>query len=132
MFDFASDGRSEGELPGRNDKGLVTYDRKVKKDAFFFYRAMWNTSPTVHITGKRFTSRPSGPSEIKVYSNCDSVSLFVNGALAGVKECSSRIAAWHDLGFRMGRNRIEAVGEGKGVSARDSFIVTVGGAAGGR
>ncbi|HTO93854.1 MAG TPA: glycoside hydrolase family 2 TIM barrel-domain containing protein, partial [Bacteroidota bacterium] len=69
MFDFASDGRSEGEHPGRNDKGLVTYDRRVKKDAYFWYRANWNPEPMVYITGRRFSPRGS-PCDVKVYSNC--------------------------------------------------------------
>jgi beta-galactosidase len=132
MFDFASDGRSEGELPGRNDKGLVTYDRKVKKDAFFWYRANWNPSPLVHITGKRFTRRPSGPSEVKVYSNCDSVSLFVNGAPAGVKECSAKVVVWRGVQFREGSNTLEAVGAGEEGSVRDSCTVTCGVAEEGR
>ncbi|HTS00289.1 MAG TPA: glycoside hydrolase family 2 TIM barrel-domain containing protein, partial [Bacteroidota bacterium] len=74
MFDFASDGRSEGEMPGRNDKGLVTYDRRVKKDAYYWYRANWNPEPMVHITGRRFSPRRS-PCDVKVYSNCESVAL---------------------------------------------------------
>jgi beta-galactosidase len=136
MFDFASDGRSEGELRGRNDKGLVTYDRKVKKDAFFWYRANWNPSPMVHITGKRFVSRPSGPSEVKVYSNCDSVSLFVNGEPAGVKECSAKVVIWRNVELHEGRNIIRAFGAGteagKEGSPGDSCTVICGGAAGGR
>jgi beta-galactosidase len=132
MFDFASDGRSEGELAGRNDKGLVTYDRKEKKDAFYWYRANWNRSPLVHITGKRFTPRPSGPSEVKVYSNCDSVSLFINGKPVGVKECRAKAVVWRDVEFRKGRNRIEAVGAGKAGTLRDSCTITCGGAAGTR
>jgi beta-galactosidase len=132
MFDFGSDGRSEGELPGRNDKGLVTYDRKVKKDAFFWYRANWNPSPLVHITGKRFTPRRSGPSDVKVYSNCDSVSLFVNGAPAGAKECSARVVVWRAVDFHEGRNSIRAVGAGKLGTVRDSCTVTCEVAAGGR
>ena len=59
MFDFASDGRAEGDHAGRNDKGLVTYDRKTKKDAFYFYKAVWASEPTVHITSQRFAARES-------------------------------------------------------------------------
>ena len=120
MFDFASDGRSEGENPGRNDKGLVTYDRKVKKDSYFWYRAHWNPSPLVYIAGRRFTPRPAGPVEVKVYSNCDSVALFVNGIPAGVRECLTKMAVWRDVQLRNGRNTLEAMGTGKSGSARDA------------
>jgi beta-galactosidase len=126
MFDFASDGRSEGELPGRNDKGLVTYDRKVKKDAYFWYRANWNPAPLVYITGKRFSPRPPGPSDVKVYSNCDSVSLFVNGVPAGVRQCSSRIALWHDVELAAGKNSLDVRGEGRGGRGADSCVVICG------
>src|SRR5262249_48890673 len=57
MFDFASDGRNEGGNPGRNDKGLVTYDRQNRKDAFYFYKANWTINPMVYITGHTFTNR---------------------------------------------------------------------------
>ncbi len=123
MFDFASDGRSEGEHPGRNDKGLVTYDRKVKKDSYFWYRAHWNPSPLVYITGRRFTPRAPGPAEVKVYSNCDSVSLFVNGTPSGVRECGAKLAVWRNVPLRVGRNRIEARGRGRTGSARDACSV---------
>lgn len=128
MFDFASDGRSEGELPGRNDKGLVTYDRRVKKDAYFWYRANWNASPLVYIAGRRFTPRPAGRSEVKIYSNCGSVSLFINGAPAGTKECVEKTAVWDEVVMREGKNRIVAVGLARGAAVRDSCIVTCRGA----
>ena len=50
MFDFAVSTRHEGGVPGRNDKGLVTYDRKIKKDAFYFYKANWSDEPVLYIT----------------------------------------------------------------------------------
>ena len=56
MFDFAVDSRNEGDTPGRNDKGLVTYDRKTRKDAFFWYKANWTTAPFVYITSRRFNA----------------------------------------------------------------------------
>lgn len=57
MFDFASDGRQEGDTKGQNDKGLVTRER-VEKDAFYFYKSVWNDEPMLHISEKRFTNRP--------------------------------------------------------------------------
>src|SRR5207249_211179 len=64
MFDFASSGRNEGDTPGRNDKGLVTYDRKTRKDAFYFYKANWTSDPFVYITSRRFTDRTTAATSI--------------------------------------------------------------------
>lgn len=75
MFDFAASHRSEGGVEGRNNKGLVTYDRRTRKDAFWFYKACWNGEPFVYITGKRFTRRAGAEAEIKVYSNQPRVTL---------------------------------------------------------
>ena len=69
MFDFAVSTRHEGGIPGRNDKGLVTYDRKIKKDAFFFYKANWSAEPTLYITSRRFTERTNAVTDVKIYSN---------------------------------------------------------------
>ncbi|MDC7220705.1 MAG: glycoside hydrolase family 2 TIM barrel-domain containing protein [Spirochaetales bacterium] len=79
MFDFASPMRDEGGVQGMNNKGLVSYDRKTRKDAFYWYKANWNEDPMVHITGKRFQKRQGKTMEIKVYSNLASVILEVNG-----------------------------------------------------
>src|SRR5439155_3899186 len=70
MFDFAADGRNEGNAPGRNDKGLVTYDRQIRKDAFYWYKANWTTNAMVYITGHTFTNRIASITA-KAYSNCD-------------------------------------------------------------
>ena len=78
FFDFGSAIRNEGGVKGRNNKGLVTFDRKIKKDAFFAYKAAWSKEPFVHITSKRFIDRATNSINVKVYSNCDSVTLFVN------------------------------------------------------
>ena len=79
MFDFGVDGRNEGGVAGRNNKGLVTYDRKIKKDSFYIYKAYWTTDPFVHITSKRYYYRAEKTTTVKVYSNCDKVTLYVNG-----------------------------------------------------
>lgn len=79
MFDFASDMRDEGGVKGRNNKGLVTYDRKIKKDAFYIYKAYWSDEPFVHICSKRFKKRSNRNITVRVYSNQPSVSLYVNG-----------------------------------------------------
>lgn len=79
MFDFGSAIRSEGGVTGRNNKGLVTIDRKIKKDAFYLYKAYWSAEPFVYITGERYVNRLTGEQEIKVYSNLPCVALSVNG-----------------------------------------------------
>ena len=78
MFDFGSAIRNEGGVRGRNNKGLVTFDRKTKKDAFYVYKANWSDEKFVRIAGERFVDRPTGEQKIKVYSNCDKVKLTVN------------------------------------------------------
>ena len=86
LFDFAADGRDEGGKHGENQKGLVTFDRQLRKDAFYLYKAAWNKEqPFVHITGKRYKNRAEAETEIKVYSNCDEVKLYVDDMLIGTQ-----------------------------------------------
>jgi beta-galactosidase len=86
MFDFAADGRDEGGKHGENQKGLVTFDRKIKKDAFYLYKAYWSKEPFVHLCGSRYVDRPEAETEIKVYSNLPEVSLYVDGKLVETKK----------------------------------------------
>lgn len=86
MFDFAADGREEGGEKGLNQKGLVTFDRKIKKDAFYLYKAYLSEEPFVHVTGSRYVDRIEELTEVKVYSNQSTVSLFNNGELVGKQE----------------------------------------------
>lgn len=83
IFDFASDGRKEGDQHGVNDKGLITYDRKVKKDSYYAYKANWSNDPFVYITSRRYTNRKEQITPVSIYSNCESVELFVNGESQG-------------------------------------------------
>ena len=83
MFDFAADARDQGGEPGMNHKGLVTFDRKTRKDSFYLYKAWWSDENFVHICSKRFTDRTESEMEVKVYSNQKSVALYVNGEKAG-------------------------------------------------
>ncbi len=86
MFDFAADARNEGGENGMNHKGLVTFDRKYKKDAFYAYKAWLSEDPFVHICGKRYVNRVEDITKVTVYSNLPEVELFVNGESLGVKK----------------------------------------------
>ena len=87
MFDFGADARNEGGENGQNHKGLVTFDRKYKKDAFYAYKAWLSDEPFVHICGKRYVDRVEDVTKVTVYSNQPSVELFANGESLGVKTC---------------------------------------------
>ena len=87
LFDFAADGRDEGGKHGENQKGLVTFDRSLRKDAFYLYKAAWNKQePFVHLCGKRYQNRAVTETEIKVYSNQSSVTLYVDGTKVETRE----------------------------------------------
>ena len=83
MFDFAADARNEGGENGMNHKGLVTFDRKYKKDAFYAYKAWLSDDPFVHICGKRYVDRVEDVTKVTVYSNLPEVELFANGKSLG-------------------------------------------------
>ena len=83
MFDFAADARDQGGEPGMNHKGLVTFDRKTKKDSFYLYKAWWSNEAFVHICSKRFVERTGSTATVKVYSNQSTVALYVNGNKVG-------------------------------------------------
>ena len=79
MFDFGSAMRNEGGVKGRNNKGLVTFDRKKKKDSYYLYKAFWSDDKFIHLVGDRYPLRTIGEKTFKVYSNCDKVTIKVNG-----------------------------------------------------
>lgn len=83
MFDFGCAARNEGGVAGRNNKGLVTMDRKTRKDSYYIYKAYWNPEPMVHICGRRYAQRAGETTEIRVYSNQPSVTLYINGEKTG-------------------------------------------------
>ena len=106
MYDFAADARDQGGEPGMNHKGLVTFDRKTKKDSFYIYKAWWSDEPFVHICSRRFTDRTQSEIEVKVYSNQKNVSLYVNGAKLDEQEGE------HIFKFRVklnGETKVQAV-----------------------
>ena len=118
MFDFASDGRQEGDTKGQNDKGLVTRKREPK-DSFYFYKSVWNDEPMLHITEKRFQRRPSKVPQVKVYSNAEKVELFVNGESAGIVERKS-LAPFYDTVFTW-ENIVINTGENNEIKAAAYF-----------
>lgn len=91
MFEFGSDGRGNAGRQGTNNKGIVSYDRTIKKDSFYFYKANWSDEPTLNIAGKRFETRNQDDIRVKVYSNMKTVELFVDGVSQGVLEAGSNL-----------------------------------------
>ncbi len=106
LFDFAADGRDEGGKKGENQKGLVEFDHKIKKDAFYLYKAAWSKEPFVHLCGKRYSDRAEEKTQIKVYSNHESVTLTVDGKEVETKTGSRVFTFEIPL---TGEHRIEAV-----------------------
>jgi len=121
MFDFAVDSRNEGDTAGRNDKGLVTYDRQTRKDAFYYYKANWTTNPMVYIAGHTFTNRSLNAVTAKVYANCDSVELFVNGTSQGSRTSTNCIFSWPVTLFG-GTNIVQATGTEGASNVTDSLM----------
>jgi beta-galactosidase len=125
MFDFAADQRSEGDTYGRNDKGLVTYDRATRKDAFYFYKANWTNTPFVYLTSRRWTSRTAATTTIKVYATTDSVQLRVNGTAIGPPMTSTNhIFSWPNVALARGANTIQVTGARGGTTYTDAVTWT--------
>ena len=117
MFDFAADGRDEGGKHGENQKGLVTFDRKTRKDAYYLYKAYWSKKPFVHICGRRYVNRTGDETEIKVYSNLSGVSLYADGRLLETKK-GERIFVFRIA--NTGRQTLEA----RAGECSDSIIIS--------
>ena len=121
MFDFVVSSRHEGNMPARNDKGLVTYDRKTRKDAFYFYKANWSEEPVVYLASRRFTERTSATTDVKVYSNNDTVELSMNGASQG--SCTNDgngVFIWKNVQLSPGTNHVTAQAVIKGQTVTDA------------
>lgn len=118
--DFSSSVKDEGDRFGINDKGLVTYDRKVRKDAFYFYKANWNPEPMLHITAKR-DSIKSPVSDIKVYTNLKEAVLYVNGEKISKKSSDGLCRIhWNGIPLEKGENSIVVEGKANGKKYADS------------
>lgn len=123
MFDFGAAHRTEGDRPGINDKGLVTFDRKVRKDAFYFYKANWNREePMLYLTGKRNTVRTQRLQTITAFTNLSGAELFVNGKSYGKTTPDSyAILEWKNVELEPGENEIKVVSTNKKLPLSDSF-----------
>ncbi len=120
MFDFPAAQRKEGGTAGLNDKGMVTQDRKVKKDVFYFYKANWSEEPTVYIAARRMTPRHQATTEVRVYSNCAEVKLTVNGKpLDPVQKDKVNVFRWQNVALQPGTNQVDATGQADGRTVSD-------------
>ena len=114
MFDFAAAHRTEGDRYGINDKGLVTHDRKVRKDAYYFYQANWTTKPMVYIEGRRNDQRTRKKTQVMVFSNCPEVILYLNGKEIGRQKPDDEKICRFDITLQEGSNQLRATAQ-KGV-----------------
>ena len=116
MFDFSCY-RNEGSIPRTNTKGIICYDHEKKKDEFYFYKANRNkTEKFVYLTSKRYNERKKRTNEIKAYSNCDKVELFVNNKSIGYgKKQQSGVFVWENVALDKDKdNSIKVVGTAEG------------------
>lgn len=120
MFDFSSDLREEGDATYLNDKGMVTADRGIRKDVFYFYKAQWSAEPVLHITGRRYVDRAYAVFDVRAYSNAERATLFVNGESRGEAACPGRICVWREVALRSGRNEVRATADLGGTSVSDA------------
>lgn len=110
-FDFASTVRSEGDAQDINTKGLVSFDHKLRKDAYYFYKANWSKAPTVHIAGRRYVDRAYGVTDVEVYSNAAATDLMLNGqSLGTMRDCAQNICLWRNVRLAVGANDLVARG----------------------
>jgi len=124
--DFQSTFRTEGDMDGINDKGLVTYDRQTKKDAFYFYKANWNPEPMLYISSRRFTERTVANTQIKVYSNLDEATLYINGKkISKQKRDNLNRIIWDNIILEPGQNAIRVEGKTKKGGVNDSCMWTL-------
>jgi beta-galactosidase len=123
-IDFATTVRREGDANDINTKGLVTYDRKTRKDAFYYYKANWNPMPTVHINGRRYVDRAYRVNDLRVYSNARQTTLTLNGRPLGTKaDCPNKVCVWSGVMLDIGENTIVATGRFASGEQQDRIVV---------
>jgi beta-galactosidase len=126
VFDFTVATRHEGGVPSRNDKGLITTDRQLKKDVFYFYQANWSDQPVLYITSRRFTERTNAVTTVKVYSNADQVELLINGkSIATTSNPTNCVFLWPDVTLTPGKNEIEVRASPKNTALTDHCVWTL-------
>ena len=128
MFDFAVSTRHEGGVQGRNDKGLVTADRTIRKDAFFYYKANWSDEPVLYLTSRRYTERTNAVTDVKLYSNAPEVELFVNNVSQGKRaDGVNGVFIWNQVKLAAGPagNQIEARAQRNGHALTDHCVWTL-------
>lgn len=128
MFDFGSGSRHEGDIGGTNTKGLASFDRATRKDPFYFYQANWNTAPVAHIAGRRYVQRAYRVTDVRVYSNADTLTLHLNGRPVGARraaDCPRHTCVFHGVVLDQGANRIEARGMRHGQRVADTVEWTL-------
>jgi beta-galactosidase len=109
MFDFQVASRHEGSQMNLNDKGLVTQDRQIKKDAYYFYQANWTDKPMIYIASRRMTPRRLASTQVQVFSNCAKVELSVNGSsLGSASPDNVNVFRWSNVTLQPGKNEIKA------------------------
>ncbi|QUX96235.1 glycoside hydrolase family 2 [Marinomonas sp. CT5] len=119
-FDFATTVRTEGDSKDINTKGIITYDRTTKKDAYYFYQANWTNKPMVHVTSSHYSPRHYQVTDVRVYSNLDRTELWLNGKSLGVKSgCELKICVWPNVSLAVGENTVIAKGVGQQSSIQD-------------
>lgn len=126
MFDFGAAHRTEGDRTGINDKGLVSFDRRTRKDAFYLYKANWNAEPLVRIAGRRDRVRTRGVQRIVVFSNCAETELLLDGLSQGVRRPDASCVAEWEVTLAPGVHTLEAVGRtAEGASVCDRYEVSL-------
>ncbi|MCC8188585.1 MAG: beta-galactosidase [Bacteroides sp.] len=121
-FDFACDSRNEGNQPGINDKGLITRDRRIRKDAYYFYKANWNPDPMVYICARRFMKRTAPQTAVKLYSNAEEVMLLLNGEEVPLQTEGMCVWLSPELTLWEGENTVTAIARHRGVEYKDEVI----------
>lgn len=122
-FDFGTTIRHEGDADDINTKGLVTYDRKIRKDAWYFYKANWTTTPTVYVNGRRYVDRAYPVTDVRVYSNGAATELTLNGKPLGQRaDCPQRICVWQAVRLEPGENVLVAKAKFEGQTVEDRIV----------
>jgi beta-galactosidase len=123
-IDFATTVRREGDANDINTKGLVTYDRKTRKDAFYYYKANWNPAPTVYINGRRYADRAYRVNDLRVYSNAPQTTLTLNGRPLGTKaDCAFKVCVWPAVKLDIGENVVVATGRFASGEQQDRIVL---------